>query len=256
MTTPYTTRDTNPQGDTRILFGRFRTPSADTTAGIRNFQLVTSGGTVLLDSIQDGDTINVRRFNTTRFNIRAITNGNIGNINFALNGPINLNRNENFDPYHVFGDLGRFTNLARRLPVGNYRLTATFPSSSGGADTTRTLNFVVVDAQPLQDAPVAFIQMKPTAQRKSNVVIENLSLSLYPNPTKDWTTIQFDGTAKGLMRSRIIDQAGRMVKEMQTMKDDTSVAYRLDLSDLANGVYFIQTVLGNSVSNARVVISK
>ena len=77
------------------------------------------------------------------------------------------------------------------------------------------------------------------------------SLSVYPNPASSFLIIKSDLLSSGNSVIKLIDSKGRLVLEDTLDKDN-----RLDVSGVANGVYFLSLINDQKVENLRIVIQK
>ncbi|GAB5538395.1 MAG: hypothetical protein Salg2KO_04980 [Salibacteraceae bacterium] len=80
-------------------------------------------------------------------------------------------------------------------------------------------------------------------QSKLNVVgisedFKSVSVKVWPNPTTDFVTIDFDQNA-GVYDLILLDQAGQLVKSQSAIGDSQ---YRLEMRSLASGSYFLNIV--------------
>ncbi|THD67499.1 PKD domain-containing protein [Robertkochia marina] len=141
-----TVNDIVPEGDAVISFTLI---NADTDADL----LILSEGII----------VDATAVNGTGLNIRANTNPlQVGSVVLQLTGPVGNLRTESVAPYALFGDSGG-NYFGQALPEGNYTITATPFSASGGGGTPGTpltINFSIGD-------PV--IVVGPTAIATSNL---------------------------------------------------------------------------------------
>ncbi len=75
-------------------------------------------------------------------------------------------------------------------------------------------------------------------------------ISIFPNPTPDFITIQFAN--KGTSTIRITDLRGI---EIETLNNLGKSSMLIDLSGLADGVYVIQVISGTSVTSKQIIIN-
>ena len=81
-------------------------------------------------------------------------------------------------------------------------------------------------------------------------IIVNTSVTGYPNPTKNKITLFFENNLNQNIEIQIIDTAGRTVKSESLKIENESVV--LNLSNLANGFYFIRTI-GHSTNTIKIL---
>lgn len=76
--------------------------------------------------------------------------------------------------------------------------------------------------------------------------IENISLSIYPNPTSDFISIDFDSNLQENMSVTIINAIGQTVLTTKTTD-------RIDIQNLESGVYFLQLKTTNRIGISRFI---
>ena len=81
--------------------------------------------------------------------------------------------------------------------------------------------------------------------------ISAVSLSVYPNPASSFLIIKSDLLSSGNSVIKLIDSKGKLVLEDALDNDN-----RLDVSGVANGVYFLRLINDQTVENLRIVIQK
>jgi Secretion system C-terminal sorting domain len=78
---------------------------------------------------------------------------------------------------------------------------------------------------------------------------EATNLIVYPNPAKDWVQMEF-ASARNVVLVNVVDALGRIV---QTKVLTTSSNLKLDVSSLANGLYYLQLSDGEKIVTAKFV---
>lgn len=68
------------------------------------------------------------------------------------------------------------------------------------------------------------------------------SFSLYPNPSNEQVTIQFNSTPNSTVKVQVLDLSGKLVKEWMNEKQNGLVSRQFNTSDLANGNYLVHMV--------------
>ncbi|MBQ6955074.1 MAG: T9SS type A sorting domain-containing protein, partial [Bacteroidales bacterium] len=86
-----------------------------------------------------------------------------------------------------------------------------------------------------------------------NTVDGGMSLTIYPNPTSDATTIALSGV-NGEVSITIVDMNGRTVMT-GTMSCEGDCTKRMDVSGLAQGAYFVR-VSGEGVNQVKKLVVK
>lgn len=120
------------------------------------------------------------------------------------------------------------------------------PTATGSA----FLNFEVTDAFG------AAVQKQIAVEVSEVLGIEdldrNFKITAYPNPTKDYVRVHIGGEVRDRFEIRVRNSLGGIVKKIS---DVSAIAedIRIDLRDLASGVYFIEISDGEGLSMRRVV---
>jgi flagellar hook assembly protein FlgD len=87
-------------------------------------------------------------------------------------------------------------------------------------------------------------------------------ISVYPNPTKDNSTISYSTQQSGNVTIKILDQLGQQVTELyngEQAAGNHSVIWNGKNSNgqqVPAGIYFIRIISGNTASTAKVIIAK
>jgi hypothetical protein len=81
----------------------------------------------------------------------------------------------------------------------------------------------------------------------------NSALAIYPNPANDFLTIKTENSKMQLNEIRVFDAQGKMVMNQIVNAGEASVV--LDISSLANGIYFVQGIAENEVMNKKVLVT-
>jgi len=94
------------------------------------------------------------------------------------------------------------------------------------------------------------------AFKKSSLVTEYISNKLsyesviYPNPSTGWVTVSF--STPGTLYGEVFNSLGEKLSDFSGV--DTSVPFRIDLSNKPKGTYFIRTIYNSSNSSLNKVI--
>ncbi|GAB3853106.1 hypothetical protein GCM10028822_21530 [Hymenobacter terrigena] len=146
-----------------------------------SFTLVDADANVDIQSLTNGAILNLATLPTRNLNIRANANPTTtGSVVLALSGAQTQNQTESIAPYALFGDNGAGSYNPWTPPVGNYSLTATPYSGSGGTGTpgaALSINFSVTDT----GTPGPF--MLTTAVFGSGTITKSPDQSTYANGT-------------------------------------------------------------------------
>ncbi len=79
-------------------------------------------------------------------------------------------------------------------------------------------------------------------------------MQLYPNPTTSDLTITYNSMVNSSMSLQIVDQTGRVVLTKQVNCTTGNNTHRMDVSNIASGVYQLQVVRGNQSVARKIVI--
>ncbi|QTN37773.1 T9SS type A sorting domain-containing protein [Cryomorphaceae bacterium] len=130
----------------------------------------------------------------------------------------------------------QFTQTAVSLPNGTYSVVVT------DANGCSQVSSVVVDQSPI-----------------SGVGIEEPALSemisLYPNPTSDVVFVGYEFSSEQNLEINVVNGLGQVVMST-TEANALTGKVRLDVADLANGVYYVVISNGTDSDNRRLVIQK
>jgi hypothetical protein len=100
-------------------------------------------------------------------------------------------------------------------PNGTYGTSTRF---QGSIDEVRIYNYALTPAQITTVASLSSME----------------DIQCYPNPVKDWMTIQYPAAAT---RLNVVNEFGQIVKQLPTA---TTGEMKINVEELANGVYFLQ----------------
>jgi alkaline phosphatase D len=81
-------------------------------------------------------------------------------------------------------------------------------------------------------------------------------LSLYPNPSSDFFTIQYNLEEAGQVAVQIIDNNGRLVKKYVSVKGSGVRTERYPIDNLSSGIYFVKIVSQNKFTTQKLVIKR
>jgi hypothetical protein len=84
------------------------------------------------------------------------------------------------------------------------------------------------------------------------------TITSFPNPTKDVSTVSFTTGTTGLARVEVYDMSGRMIESIFQQVTETGLEYRVDFSgsELPNGVYIFRLTTENDVVIEKFMIAK
>ncbi len=117
-------------------------------ASVTQFKLIDAVSDTPLQTLKDGDIIDLNNIGNVPLNIRAIANPRkVGSMEFVLAGPLDIHRKENKKPYALIGDLPPGQYGGERFPTGSYTLTATpyeERNLKGNAGASNTIQFEII----------------------------------------------------------------------------------------------------------------
>lgn len=67
-------------------------------------------------------------------------------------------------------------------------------------------------------------------------------IHLYPNPAKEYVDVVLDGNELNVKSVEVYDVYGKVLRTVVEVNDDSSVPTRINVSGLANGIYFVRLV--------------
>ena len=114
----------------------------------------------------------------------------------------------------------------------------------------RNLNPVASASLPRQsiyylNAPLC--PRPPLTTSLANIYKESIFLSVYPNPTMDYVTIQFNNSTNGKVKISVCDVTGNIVYDYSEISDQGITKHYINSAPFSNGIYFIKIeTLGNS----------
>ncbi len=106
-------------------------------------------------------------------------------------------------------------------------------------------------------AALSIYTFDPTLSGVSNINNENTTLSTYPNPANNGTTVNVTLSASQNVSLEFFDVAGQLVKTIMKGKLATGVhSYELPLTDVAEGTYFIRLLTEEKICSKKLVVIK
>lgn len=205
-----------------------------------------------------------------------------------LNG-LQQNPNWNINPatkqIRLLAAIQPTANLAKVIPaegikLGTFRMTNTVPFATATPDLTwsfnnasnKTKSGVTVFANGKntgeaistqttfsldKQGPEFFVESNPVINAKpaeTSTVVVSDNISVYPNPAHE--TLSMDITAEGSesIIAKLIDNNGRVVKQVQQEMTAGKSTIRMDVKELAAGSYFLQVYRkGENVFNKQII---
>ncbi|MDP4189721.1 MAG: T9SS type A sorting domain-containing protein [Bacteroidota bacterium] len=80
---------------------------------------------------------------------------------------------------------------------------------------------------------------------ETNGVSENQSvpvINIYPNPSKEGITLEYDNSFYGLKEIQVYDFSGKMIKEIQVLPVHGNSKIDMDVSTLPRGTFYIKLI--------------
>jgi len=84
--------------------------------------------------------------------------------------------------------------------------------------------------------------------------MNDLSFSIYPNPTKEFLAIQANGLVKQNINLKLYDLSGKLVTESAILQGST--IWYLDVRTVYNGQYILHITSGTETRTKKVSIQK
>ncbi|MBL7967057.1 MAG: leucine-rich repeat protein [Prolixibacteraceae bacterium] len=156
------------------------------------------------------------------------------NLKVDENNVFSLDGTASFDPEG--SDLAYFWMVPNGFTMNsNTAPKPIFTAPEVSTDTTYTISLIVHDGTNNSPAD----QVEITVLNKTNTGINDISnsneLQVYPNPTKSFITISMVGLQRINYTVEVYDGIGEL-----KFKEEN--AYKMDLSSLRNGIYFIKVI--------------
>ena len=196
-----------------------------------------SAGTYTLTATDDNDGCNATETYTISNDVLYTASGVVSNETCpnCNNGSIDVTLNEITPdaPYTYTWSNGETTEDLTNIGEGTYTVTI---SSVSGCNTT--LTFTVID-----DSTTVGIS-------KSDLI----ALSIYPNPTNDKVYINYNVSTTDNLIVNILDLQGKIIysKNVATHNGQLMV----DLSELSDGVYFVNLTTSVGVKTVKLIVTK
>ncbi|TRZ43495.1 malectin domain-containing carbohydrate-binding protein [Robertkochia solimangrovi] len=244
--------------------------SEEDAVAIESITLINATSDVDLFNLVNGVNINMNDIGNVGLNLRANpASGSVGSVKFVLSGALNYTRMESVQPYALFGDSnGDYYGI--NLPNGNYTITATPYSGSGGSGIVgepMTFSFSISSDGSLRSEIDPIKQLNGLTETESIDIAgfeENLidiqdhgevAVSMYPNPASDWVNLNVTGISDTLESFRIFDLNGKVIRTYEA--DKTSQGnnkYALEVSGIAQGTYILSIGTSNGVIKTKMLV--
>ena len=88
------------------------------------------------------------------------------------------------------------------------------------------------------------------------ITVTNDKLSVFPNPAGYNATLTFNALAEGKAAISVINQAGNVVLQRTIAVNEGPNNNKLDVANLANGIYTVKIQIGGVLQMAKLVVIK
>jgi uncharacterized protein (TIGR02145 family) len=123
-----------------------------------------------------------------------------------------------------------------------------------GSGASQTVDSVLVEnltretAYSLKGNDILHLRALPT---RLPDVQQRVNLSVYPNPSRDFTTVEFQGTNAGHAMISLVDVSGRLIAFQDKFLQ--AGLHSFSISGLGNGVYIVKITTGNDIFSGRII---
>lgn len=128
----------------------------------------------------------------------------------------------------------------------------TAPSIAGTSVAKITINCNDAD-ESLYDFAIQAKSLKDVGLKNANV--QNLTVSLSPNPTNNEAVLNIAGAAGKQVAVFVYDLNGKMISRENKQMDESAQSFSINTSSLVNGVYFVKVVNANSSQTLKMIVS-
>ncbi|WP_162558687.1 PKD domain-containing protein [Robertkochia solimangrovi] len=229
------------------------TPTVSGNA-VTSFTLINADTDTPITSLTNGMVIDATQVSGVGLNIEAVTSpSTVGSVKLKMTGALNAARTESGAPYTLYGDFqGNY--YAQDFPTGNYTLTATPYSSSGGGGTagqSLTLSFSIANPQ-IATKP---IPTEASIEEEMIGVLGEDVVNLYPNPANDHVVISGLRYNPVDQQVFIYDLQGRVVSRHKSVNIFDGTNLKIPVRGLQQGVYILNVDEdGKTIFNKRLMI--
>jgi hypothetical protein len=152
-------------------------------------------------------------------------------------------------------------NLLRSADGVNFTELKNISSKAINGNSSITLDYSYIDNQPYNSHNYYKLeQVKKSEQKKTSNIIDVIhgnetNITIFPNPSSNEVSIDINLDKTTNATISLVDITGRIIKQVTTGLDKGKNIRVIDLSDCANGIYYI-TIRNNSVLNYSYKITK
>ena len=178
---------------------------------VQQVNLIDAEKDIILQSLKDGDIIDIDQFDSNSFSLEAVVNqADIKSVNMFLKGPINTSKKESVAPFALFGDQPGRDFIGHSFPPGDYTLeikTYSEPNLQGEAGNTLLLNFTILGMPAIKTLTLVNANtQKDLKELNDNDII---SLSQLGNSI----SIRANSTLAGSVMFRLANEQGQVIEE-------------------------------------------
>jgi PKD repeat protein len=196
----------------------------------------TAGGTYTVTLIATNAYGSSFQTKTVTVNPLAFTAGYTGSL--LLNSPISFTTNYSTGSVYTW-NFGDGNSSGSQSPVHTYTAFGTYTVSltivAAGCVNTRTFVIVINDAVGV-----------------NNYAGEMYSLNIYPNPFNKHTLIKLYMSEKSQVKIELINTLGKVIRKM-TDTELSSGEHKLEISDIAAGIYYLKVTSGESTRTFKLI---
>jgi hypothetical protein len=97
-----------------------------------------------------------------------------------------------------------------------------------------------------------------TSSSVDNPNLDKYSINIFPNPSSTKAEINYYLVEGSRINLEVFDLNGKVVKVLLHNQSQSSGEYHIniDLSELADGIYLVRLITGNSAKTSKLVVSK
>ncbi|MBL7910193.1 MAG: PKD domain-containing protein [Bacteroidia bacterium] len=138
---------------------------------------------------------------------------------------------------------------------GTYSICLSVTVACGGSSSTCVNQFIFKSSSPeMQMIQVNVIPPALTPTAIKDVEIENVNYAIYPNPNSGQFDVKIDDANNETVKIKVYNLIGEVVYETETVNDN--MTKKINLDNVANGVYFVKINSGSKESTKKMIINK
>ncbi|CAN5173400.1 hypothetical protein BH09BAC5_BH09BAC5_21180 [soil metagenome] len=139
-------------------------------------------------------------------------------------------------------------NNTQEIPAGTYRLGVWVDSNGDISESDENNNAGLLSGN---------INYTPSASGIAGSIFISNSVSLYPNPSSDKSTVNFTLTESGNVNVTVFDITGKSIQQISEQESFTQGEHKLeiDTKSIPSGVYFVTLTTGESSITRRLIVA-